>query len=92
MHIKGLNLPMEVEDVLEHCIEPPGRDRIRAAMSTLQRVGALDVHKSLTALGKVLLHLPVEAAIGKFCLLGCFFRCLGMSPSSPCDVPIIALT
>lgn len=77
MHIKGLNLPMEVEDVLENCIEPPGGERVRAAIKMLQRVGALDAHKTLTSLGNVLLHLTVDAAIGKFCLLGCFFRCLG---------------
>lgn len=75
--MKGLNLPMEVEDVLDECIEPPGRSRVVAAINTLTRVGALDTNKNLTSLGKVLLHLPVEAAIGKLCLLGCFFRCLG---------------
>lgn len=77
MHVKGLNLPMEVEDVLDECIEPPGRERVVAAIKSLERVGALDENKNLTALGKVLLHLPVEAAIGKLCLLGCFFNCLG---------------
>lgn len=77
MHVKGLNLPMEVEDVLDDCIEPPGRERVVAAIKTLQRVGALDLNKNLTSLGKVLLHLPVEASIGKLVLLGCFFRCLG---------------
>jgi HrpA-like RNA helicase len=79
MHVKGLNLPMEVENVLDDCIEPPGHERVIAAINMLERVGALDMNKNLTSLGNVLLHLPVEAAIGKFCLLGCFFRCLGES-------------
>jgi HrpA-like RNA helicase len=39
-------------------------------------LGALDTDKNLTSLGRVLLHLPVDAAIGKLCLYGSFFRCL----------------
>jgi len=45
-------------------------------MEMLQHIGALDRQKALTSLGKVLLQLPVEAAIGKLVLYGCFFRCL----------------
>lgn len=47
-----------------------------AAMNVLRMLGALDEGKNLTSLGKVLLQLPVEAAIGKLCLYGSFFRCL----------------
>lgn len=39
-------------------------------------LGAMDLQQNLTSLGKVLLQLPVEAAIGKLCLYGSFFRCL----------------
>lgn len=77
MHVKGLDLPIEVEEVLDACIEPPGRARVTAAVKALETVGALDSTKRLTSLGKVLLQLPVEAAIGKMCLMGCFFNCLG---------------
>lgn len=45
-------------------------------MEVLRMLGALDLHKNLTSLGRVLLQLPVEAAIGKLCLYGSFFRCL----------------
>ncbi|KAG0150238.1 hypothetical protein CROQUDRAFT_652659 [Cronartium quercuum f. sp. fusiforme G11] len=77
MHVKALNFPnMEAEDVLDQTIEPPERERVSAAMSHLQTIGALDRHKDLTALGRVLLQLPVEAQIGKLLLLGSFFRCL----------------
>lgn len=79
MHVKGLGLPMEVAEVLDACIEPPEHRRVVAAIQSLHMVGALDVAQNLTSLGRVLLQLPVEAAIGKLCLLGCVFRCLGKS-------------
>lgn len=65
-----------MEDVLAATIEPPEPARIVAAMQLLRMLGALDSYKNLTALGRVLLQLPVEAAIGKLCLYGSFFRCL----------------
>ncbi|KAK8866102.1 hypothetical protein IAR55_001253 [Kwoniella newhampshirensis] len=75
MHVKALNLG-EVEEVLAATIEPPESNRIVAAMDVLRMLGAIDVHQNLTSLGRVLLQLPVEAAIGKLCLYGSFFRCL----------------
>jgi HrpA-like RNA helicase len=65
-----------VKDVLAATIEPPEPNRIVAAMETLRMLGALDSLQNLTSLGRVLLQLPVEAAIGKLCLYGSFFRCL----------------
>jgi HrpA-like RNA helicase len=65
-----------VEDVLAAVIEPPEPSRIVAAMQVLRMLGALDAAKNLTSLGRVLLQLPVEAAIGKLCLFGSVFRCL----------------
>ncbi|CAH7689891.1 P-loop containing nucleoside triphosphate hydrolase protein [Phakopsora pachyrhizi] len=77
MHVKALNFPnMEAEDVLAQTIEPPESERVSAAMFHLQKIGALDRYKDLTALGRVLLQLPVEAQIGKLLLLGSFFQCL----------------
>jgi HrpA-like RNA helicase len=61
---------------LGETIEPPGTDRILAALDTLHMLGALDGNKNLTSLGRVLLQLPTDAAIGKLCLFGSFFRCL----------------
>ncbi|EKC98784.1 DEAH RNA helicase [Trichosporon asahii var. asahii CBS 8904] len=75
MHVKALNLG-EVEDVLAQTIEPPEPPRVMAAMDTLRMLGALDGDQNLTSLGRVLLQLPVDAAIGKLCLFGSFFRCL----------------
>uniref|UniRef100_V5GQ99 Oxysterol-binding protein n=1 Tax=Kalmanozyma brasiliensis (strain GHG001) TaxID=1365824 RepID=V5GQ99_KALBG len=77
MHIKALDIPgMEVEEVLASAIEPPAPERVLAAMEKLKMVGALDLYKNLTSLGRVLLQLPVDAPMGKMCLYGAFFRCL----------------
>jgi HrpA-like RNA helicase len=62
--------------VLAATIEPPEPSRVVAAMDVLRQLGAMDGQKNLTSLGRVLLQLPVEAAIGKLCLYGSFFRCL----------------
>lgn len=45
-------------------------------MESLRMLGAMDDEKNLTPLGRVLLQIPVDAAIGKLCLYGSFFRCL----------------
>ncbi|KAJ7783789.1 P-loop containing nucleoside triphosphate hydrolase protein [Mycena maculata] len=77
MHVKALNFPgLSVEDVLAACIEPPLPERVTAAMSDLQMVGALDAKNDLTSLGRVLLQIPVEVQLGRLVLYGCFFRCL----------------
>lgn len=78
MHVKAMDIEnMEVEDVLQACIEPPERERVLAAIRLLKMVGALDENENFTSLGHVLVQLPVDAAIGKLCLLGCVFGCLG---------------
>ena len=77
MHVKALDFPgMSVEEVLAAAIEPPAPDRIKAAMSDLQMVGAIDDEQNLTPLGRVLLQLPVDVQVGRLVLYGSFFRCL----------------
>ncbi|KIK70991.1 hypothetical protein GYMLUDRAFT_79166 [Collybiopsis luxurians FD-317 M1] len=77
MHIKALNFPgMSVEEVLAATIEPPHPDRVSAAIKSLQMVGAVDDHKNLTSLGRVLLQIPIDVQFGRLILLGSFFRCL----------------
>lgn len=77
MHVKALDFPgMSVEEVLAATIEPPSHERVAAAMKELQMVGALDHTKGLTALGRVLLQLPVDVQVGRLVLYGSFFRCL----------------
>jgi small subunit ribosomal protein S24e len=77
MHIKAINFPgLEVEDVLAQTIEPPSTDRVTAAIENLKMVGALDDNKNLTALGKVLLQIPIDVQLGRLLLFGSFFKCL----------------
>ncbi|KAF8707785.1 P-loop containing nucleoside triphosphate hydrolase protein, partial [Rhizoctonia solani] len=77
MHVKAINFPgMEVEQVLAETIEPPEAERVASAMRSLMMVGALDNQKNLTSLGRVLLQLPVEVAVGRLVLYGSFFKCL----------------
>jgi small subunit ribosomal protein S24e len=77
MHVKAINFPgMEVEQVLAETIEPPEVERVASAMKSLKMVGALDEQKNLTSLGRVLLQLPVEVAMGRLVLYGSFFKCL----------------
>ena len=79
MHIKGMGPNLQPADVLQECIEPPAPSRVSAAINSLTMLGALDARVQLTPLGRVLLSLPVEAAIGRLCILGCLFKCLGTS-------------
>lgn len=76
MHCKALFPGMLVEEVLAGTIEAPEEARVAAAIHSLRITGALDSDNNITSLGRVLLQLPVEVAIGKLCLLGSFFRCL----------------
>jgi small subunit ribosomal protein S24e len=77
MHVKAINFPgIEVEEVLAETIEPPEAARVASAMRSLMMVGALDDQKDLTSLGRVLLQLPVEVAVGRLVLYGSFFKCL----------------
>ncbi|KAI0275064.1 P-loop containing nucleoside triphosphate hydrolase protein [Gloeopeniophorella convolvens] len=77
MHVKALDFPgMAVEEVLAATIEPPAPDRIKAAMTDLEMVGAIDDKQNLTPLGRVLLQLPVDVQVGRLVLYGSFFRCL----------------
>ena len=65
-----------MENVLQETIEPPEADRVHAAMDSLHMLGALDEDRNLTALGRVLLQVPIDPALGKLLLFGSFFRCL----------------
>ncbi|WFD33213.1 RNA helicase [Malassezia cuniculi] len=77
MQIKALDFPnMDVQEVLNSAIEPPDAVRVRAALNNLERVGAIDYNGHLTSLGRILLQLPLDVAIGKMCLYGAIFRCL----------------
>ena len=77
MQIKALDFPgITVQEVLNSAIEPPDSTRVVAALNNLERVGAIDYNGHLTSLGRILLQLPLDVAIGKMCLYGTIFRCL----------------
>lgn len=77
MNIKAMNIPgADVEQLLEEAIEPPAPERVRAAVESLEALGALDGKKELTSLGQVLAKMPIDAPMAKMCLYGAFFRCL----------------
>lgn len=67
---------MEVEEVLSSTIEPPSSVSVNNAVLALRQIGALDDKKKLTSLGRVLLQIPLDAALGKLVLYGAFYRCL----------------
>jgi HrpA-like RNA helicase len=74
--LPALNLG-DVEQVLQACIEPPARERVHAAMTTLSQMGALEEGtQNLTPLGRVLLSLPIDARLAKMCVFGVLFKCL----------------
>ncbi len=77
MHVKALNFPnMDVKSVLGATIEPPDPQRIDIALEALRVAGALDTEENLTALGRILLQIPVDVHVGRLVLYGSFFRCL----------------
>ena len=58
--------------------EPPEPDAVRRAANQLVAIGALErreeeADERLTDLGAVLARLPIDAKMGKLCVLGCLF-------------------
>ncbi|KAK0233083.1 hypothetical protein IW262DRAFT_1444030 [Armillaria fumosa] len=77
MHVKALNFPnMDVKSALGATIEPPDPQRIDIALEALRVAGAIDTEENLTALGRILLQIPVDVHVGRLVLYGSFFRCL----------------
>jgi HrpA-like RNA helicase len=75
MNVKALNLPMRAHKVLGQMIDPPPKERVIAAVDSLQLSGALDKKENLTPLGRVLVQLPLDVRLAKVCVLGAVFRC-----------------
>jgi ATP-dependent RNA helicase DHX36 len=76
LHIKALDLPTTIEDVLAQAIQSPDHASVSAALENLRSLQALDSAEELTPLGKVLATLPMEPGLGKMVLLGAIFQCL----------------
>lgn len=78
MHVKALDFKgMGVAEIFASLIEPPAVERVEAALETLEMAGALTSNEELTPLGRVLLQIPIDAALARMVLFGAFFKCLG---------------
>jgi ATP-dependent RNA helicase DHX29 len=65
-----------IEETLSMALDPPSSKNIRRAIDALIEVGALTATEELTPLGNQLAKLPLDANLGKLCLLSSIFGCL----------------
>jgi ATP-dependent RNA helicase DHX29 len=74
----------EIEGTLARALDPPSSKNIRRAADALIEVGALSSREELTPLGQQLAKLPLDAILGKLCILSAIFGCLdfGLTISS----------
>ena len=70
--VLGLGRPAEF---LQTVIEPPAPSAVRAAVTLLQEVVALDAAENLTPLGYHLAKLPMDVRLAKTLIYGCILRC-----------------
>jgi ATP-dependent RNA helicase DHX29 len=66
----------EIEGTLARALDPPSSKNIRRAVDALIEVGALSSREELTPLGRHLAKLPLDAILGKLCVLSAIFGCL----------------
>ena len=76
LQIASLDLDSDPAFVLGNAPEPPKDEAIAAAKKTLTEIGAFDENGKLTALGRHLAALPVDARVAKMLLFGALLRCL----------------
>uniref|UniRef100_A0A5S6QX75 RNA helicase n=1 Tax=Trichuris muris TaxID=70415 RepID=A0A5S6QX75_TRIMR len=60
-------------DFLNKAMQPPPIDAIIEAEMVLRDIGALNKDSQLTALGRILAHLPIDPVFGKAIVLGTLF-------------------
>jgi ATP-dependent RNA helicase DHX29 len=66
----------DIEKTLSQALDPPLAKNIRRAIDALIEVGALTPSEDLTPLGNQLAKLPLDANLGKLCLLAAIFGCV----------------
>jgi ATP-dependent RNA helicase DHX29 len=66
----------DIEKTLSQALDPPLAKNIRRAIDALIEVGALTPNEDLTPLGNQLAKLPLDANLGKLCLLSAIFGCV----------------
>lgn len=79
MTMLSLQLGTPLQAIFDALPEPPNPTRLSLFLTNLHANGLLDAHHQLTAAGCVVAHLPVEPSIGKLCIYGLTYRCLGES-------------
>ena len=75
MRVKNCGLG-DVEPTLSQALDPPSSKNIRRAIDSLIEVGAFTANEELTPLGRQLANLPLDANLGKLCLLSAVFGCM----------------
>lgn len=75
MRVKTCKLG-DIEQTLCQALDPPAVKNIRRAIDALIEVDALTPAEELTSLGRQLSRLPLDAHLGKLCLLTCIFGCV----------------
>merc|ERR1740124_1669418 len=66
---------MPLRGAMARMIDTPPEVAVTAAVSSLQRTGALDADEALTPLGRHLAALPTEISVGRLLVYGAMLRC-----------------
>ncbi|KAK8163670.1 P-loop containing nucleoside triphosphate hydrolase protein [Phyllosticta citrichinensis] len=69
----------DIEETLSQALDPPSTKNIRRAIDALIEVDALTSSEELTPLGRQLAKLPLDANLGKLCLLASVFDCVDVA-------------
>lgn len=67
---------VSLSDLFAQTLQPPGEDRVSAAVISLKELQALDDQEQLTGLGDALEDLDMDPSLGKMVILGLIFRCV----------------
>jgi len=77
MDVKGILSDADASAALAKMISPPKAAAINQAVTSLERVGALDpISGALTPLGRHLTRMPCDPRVGKMLIFGAMLRCL----------------
>ncbi|KAF2101998.1 ATP dependent RNA helicase-like protein [Rhizodiscina lignyota] len=69
----------DIEETLAQALDPPQPKNVRKAIEALVEVDALTPSEDLTPFGQQLAKLPLDANLGKLCLLSCICSCLDVA-------------